>query len=325
MKAVIIKKPGGSEQLIVDTHTKPVPKNDEILINVKATAVNRTDIIHRESKQRYFDFPILGVEVAGIVEQIGENANIKVGTRVMGLVNGGGYAQYVTMPMNRAMIIPDNLSFVEAAAIPEVFLTAYQTLFWHGQLKEKETVLIHAGGSGVGTAAIQLAKQLKQAKVLTTAGSRVKLDYVSNLGADICISYKEQQFDSEVLKATNNKGANVILDFVGASYWEKNLNSIAVDGRWILIGLLGGSNIDNFNMWELMDKRIQLIGTLLTPRSDAYKSKLTKEFVDTVMPLFKDKKIKPIIDSTFMLEEVQNAHRHMQNNANIGKIILRVN
>lgn len=148
MKAVIIKKPGGSEQLIVDTHTKPVPKNDEILINVKATAVNRTDIIHRESKQRYFDFPILGVEVAGIVEQIGENANIKVGTRVMGLVNGGGYAQYVTMPMNRAMIIPDNLSFVEAAAIPEVFLTAYQTLFWHGQLKEKETVLSMQGVVG---------------------------------------------------------------------------------------------------------------------------------------------------------------------------------
>jgi len=325
MKAVIIKSPGGPEQLLIDKRRKPVPKDDEILIKVKAAAINRTDIIQRKSgRNKYLDAPILGVEVAGIVEQVGENSDIQVGTRVMGLVNGGGYAEYAVMPMDRVMIIPENLSFVEGAAIPEVFLTAYQTLFWHGQLKERETVLIHAGGSGVGTAAIQLAKQLKQAKVITTAGSHEKLDFVAQLGADIRISYKEQQFDTEVLKATKNKGVNVILDFVGASYLNKNFNSIAVDGRWVLIGLLGGSEIEKFNLWNLMQKRIQLIGTLLTPRSDEYKSKLTKEFIDVVLPLFNKEMVKPIIDCTFTLEGVQEAHKHMESNANIGKIILQI-
>lgn len=326
MKAVLIKSPGGPEQLAVDTHPKPVPKEDEILIKVKAAAINRTDIIQRKSGQnKYIDAPILGVEVAGIVEEVGDNSDIQVGTRVMGLVNGGGYAEYAVMPTDRVMIIPENLTHVEAAAIPEVFLTAYQTLFWHGDLKERESVLIHAGGSGVGTAAIQLAKQLKQAKVLTTAGSQNKLDYISKLGADICISYKEQQFDTEVLKATNNEGVNVILDFVGASYWTKNFNSIAVDGRWVLIGMLGGSEVEKFNLWSLMQKRIQLIGTLLTPRSNEYKSKLTKEFIDIVLPLFNQKKVKPIVDSIFKLEEVQEAHKYMESNANIGKIILQIN
>jgi putative PIG3 family NAD(P)H quinone oxidoreductase len=257
--------------------------------------------------------------------ETGEGANIQTGTRVMGLVNGGGYAQYALMPADRAMKIPDNLSFEEAAAIPEVFLTAYQTLFWLGELTDQETVLIHAGGSGVGTAAIQLAKKLTKAKIITTAGSKEKLDFCYSLGADICINYKEQSFDKEILKATNNQGVDVILDFIGASYWEKNLKSIKTDGRWVLIGILGGTVVEKVNLMELLLKRVQLKGTLLTPRSDKYKKELTEEFVKKAMPLFRKNEIKAIVDHVFPFEEVQRAHEHMEANKNVGKIILQIN
>ncbi|MDM5304786.1 NAD(P)H-quinone oxidoreductase [Peribacillus frigoritolerans] len=325
MKAVVVKEPGGAEQLLFKDFSKPVPGKGEILIKVKASAINRTDIVSREGKSGYMANPILGIEVSGEVVETGEGANIQTGTRVMGLVNGGGYAQYALMPADRAMKIPDNLSFEEAAAIPEVFLTAYQTLFWLGELTDQETVLIHAGGSGVGTAAIQLAKKLTKAKIITTAGSKEKLDFCQSLGADICINYKEQSFDEEILKATNNQGVDVILDFIGASYWEKNLKSIKTDGRWVLIGILGGTVVEKVNLMELLLKRVQLKGTLLTPRSDEYKKELTEEFVKKAMPLFRKNEIKAIVDHVFPFEEVQRAHEHMEANKNVGKIILQVN
>lgn len=323
MKAIIVKQPGGPEQLKVTEHPKPEPKSDELLIKVQAAAINRTDILNREGRSGYLDNPILGVEVSGIVEK--PAAGIEAGTRVMGLVNGGAYAEYAVMPADRAIVIPENLTFEEAAAIPEVYLTAYQTLFWLGKLRENETVLIHAGGSGVGTAAIQLAKQLKNAKVITTAGSKEKLDFARSLGADVCINYKEQNFDEEVLKATEGQGVNLILDFIGASYWGGNLNSIKVDGRWVLIGLLGGAEIEKLNLMDVMKKRIQLTGTLLTPRSDQYKANLTNDFASSALDLFKTGQLKPIIDCVFPFDQIQQAHKHMENNKNIGKIILKTN
>ncbi|MFJ7308011.1 NAD(P)H-quinone oxidoreductase [Peribacillus frigoritolerans] len=325
MKAVVVKEPGGAEQLLFKDFSKPVPGKGEILIKVKASAINRTDIVSREGKSGYMANPILGIEVSGEVVETGEGANIQTGTRVMGLVNGGGYAQYALMPADRAMKIPDNLSFEEAAAIPEVFLTAYQTLFWLGELTDQETVLIHAGGSGVGTAAIQLAKKLTKAKIITTAGSKEKLDFCQSIGADICINYKEQSIDEEILKATDNQGVDVILDFIGASYWEKNLKSIKTDGRWVLIGILGGTVVEKVNLMELLLKRVQLKATLLTPRSDEYKKELTEEFVKKAMPLFRKNEIKAIVDHVFPFEEVQRAHEHMEANKNVGKIILQVN
>lgn len=324
MKAVTVKKPGGAEQLEIRDFDKPIIHEGELLIKVKACAINRSDIISREGKSGYLANPILGIEVSGEVVEAAKGTNFERGTRVMGLVNGGGYAEYVVMPADRAMVIPDSLTFEEAAAIPEVFLTAYQTLFWLGELKDNNTVLIHAGGSGVGTAAIQLAKQMTNAKIITTAGSKEKLDFCRLLGADITINYKEQSFDDEVLKATQQKGADVILDFIGASYWEKNVRSIQTDGRWVLIGILGGTIVEKVNIMELLLKRIQLKGTLLTPRSDEYKKDLTKEFVNVAMPLFEQGKIKPIVDKVFPLEEIQDAHRHMEANKNLGKIIVRV-
>ncbi|WP_449354888.1 NAD(P)H-quinone oxidoreductase [Virgibacillus natechei] len=324
MKAIVVKQPGGAEQLQVAEQPKPELKSGELLIKVKAAAVNRTDILSREGKSAYMEDPILGIEVAGIVEASGSGTDDKTGLRVTGLVNSGGYAEYAVMPADRAMEIPEALSFEEAVAMPEVFLTAYQTLYWLGNLHENETVLIHAGGSGVGTAAIQLAKQLTNANVITTAGSEEKLEFCRSLGADVGINYKEQNFDEEVMKATNNQGVDLILDVIGASYWEKNLNSINVDGRWILIGVLGGAVIDQLNLMDIMSKRIKLIGTLLTPRSDDYKAALTTDFAEKSMPLFENKKLKPVIDHVFSLDEAQQAHEHMESNKNIGKIVLKV-
>ncbi|MFC4023624.1 NAD(P)H-quinone oxidoreductase [Oceanobacillus longus] len=324
MKAITVKQPGGAEQLQITEQPKPELHEGELLIKVKSAAVNRSDIVNREGRSGYLKNPNLGIEVAGIVEQAGPGTEIEVGTRVMGLVNGGGYAEYAVMPAERAMVIPEGLSFKEAAAIPEVFLTAYQTLFWLGRLKEGETVLIHAGGSGVGTAAIQLAKQLCEAKIITTAGSKEKLDFARSLGADHCINYKEQDFAEEVLQATNQQGVDLILDFIGASYWKGNISSIKVDGRWVLIGVLGGAKIEEVNLLELMSKRIQLTGTLLTPRSDPYKAELTADFASSALKLFETKQLKPIIDHVFDFENIQQAHLHMEQNKNIGKIILKV-
>ncbi len=324
MRVITVKKPGGAEQLQLSEREKPKLNSGELLIKVEAAAINRTDIINRQSSSGYLNLDVLGIEVAGIVEESGSDTAIEPGTKVMGLVNGGGYAEYAVMPADRAMIIPDNLSFEEAAAIPEVYLTAYQTLFWLGELQEKETVLIHAGGSGVGTAAIQLARQLADAHIITTAGSSEKLDFCKSLGADHTINYKLQEFDKEVLAVTDGQGAAVILDFIGASYYRKNLNSIQMDGRWILIGLLGGAQLENVNLMEMMSKRIQWKGTLLTPRSDQYKEKLTADFAGRALPLFKQGRLKPVIDKVFPMEEVQEAHRRMESNQNIGKIILKM-
>lgn len=323
MKGIIVREPGGSDQLELTDLPIPTLSDGELLIKVETAAVNRTDIVTREGKSGYAKSAILGVEVAGIVEKTSETSHFKIGDRVMGLVNGGGYAEYAVMPANRALKIPDNLSFEEAAAIPEVFLTAYQTLYWIGKLKRHETVLIHAGASGVGTAAIQLAKQVSDAKVIVTAGSKERLEFCKQLGADTLINYKEQSFDEEVLQATDGEGVDVILDFIGASYWEKNLASIKKAGRWVLIGVLGGGVVEKVNLMELMAKYVQLSGTLLTPRSDEYKADLTKEFAEVVMPHLERGNIKPIIDTVFPIEEVATAHNYMEENRNIGKIILR--
>ncbi|MGG0935827.1 NAD(P)H-quinone oxidoreductase [Brevibacillus centrosporus] len=325
MKAVVVEKPGGPEELKIMEVPIPTPAEGELLVRVKAGAINRTDILARKGGGSAYKKATnrLGVEMAGVVEEVGNQAGAwEAGDKVMGLVSGG-YAEYVVIPADRAMRIPDNLSYIEAAAIPEVFLTAYQTLYWIGKLQEGETVLIHAGASGVGTAAIQLAKQVSKANVIVTAGSAEKLAYCKELGADHVIDYKQAAFEQEVERITDSKGANLILDFIGASYWKKNIQSASMDGRLVLIGTLGGKETD-VDLSELMGKRLQVTGTLLTPRSDAYKAELSQELAQKILPLFESGVIKPIIDRVFPLEEIQLAHRRMEANENIGKIIFRV-
>lgn len=326
MKAWTFKEPGGRDQLVLVDVPIPTPTADDILIKVESTAVNRTDILTRSRLGQPKPYPILGVEVSGVVEKAAPNfPEIEEGMRVAGLVNQGGYAEYALMPANRAIVLPDTISTTEGAAIPEVFLTAYQTMFWLGELKQGETVLIHAAGSGVGTAAIQLAsRKITDAYIIATAGSEKKLEMAKALGAQVTVNYKEEDFAEKVLEVTDGRGADVILDFIGASYWNQNLKSAAVDSRWVLIGTLGGAEIANFSIADLMVKRISLKGTLLTPRSDEYKAALTQEFAKRIIPFFEEDIIQPIIHSVLDFEDLPEAHRQMEANENIGKIILEV-
>ncbi|GAB4073984.1 NAD(P)H-quinone oxidoreductase [Barrientosiimonas marina] len=324
MKSVIVKQKEDGNILATTDNPAPEMGPEDLLVKVHHAAVNRTDILNKKGKVNYAVNPILGVEAAGTVVDANGSRSFSEGDRVMGLVNGGGYAEYAVMPADRAMPIPQSLSFAEAAAIPEVFLTAYQTLFWIAELKYQETVLIHAGASGVGTAAIQLAKQLRDAQVIVTAGSEEKLQFCRELGADVLINYKEQSFADAVQEATNAQGVDVILDFVGARYWDKNLASIKEGGRWVLIGVLGGSELSSADLMPLMSKYVQLTGTLLTPRSDAYKAELSKEFTRVVTNELERGSIRPVIDRIFPIDEANEAHEYMETNSNIGKIILEV-
>lgn len=326
MKAWTIKQPGGRDQLIIKDQPLPNPTKDEVLVKVDSTAINRTDIMTREDSSLKAPYPILGVEISGIVEkEVPNYPELKRGTRVAGLVNRGGYAEYAVMPANRAIVVPDSMSLIDAAAIPEVFLTAYQTMFWLGELKPQETILIHAAGSGVGTAAIQLAsRKITDANIIATAGSKHKLEMAKALGAQHTINYKKEDFAKKVLDYTNGHGADVILDFVGASYWEQNLKSAAIDGRWILIGTLGGAEVEKISISDLMKKRLSLKGTLLTPRSDDYKAKLTQEFSKRIIPFFEEDIIQPIIHSVLSFEDLPEAHRQMEASENTGKIIIQI-
>lgn len=323
MKAWSIKEPGNREVLELREFAEPVAQKGELLVQVKAAGVNRTDTITRGNSALTPPYPILGVEVSGVVvANHSTDWTLEVGTRVAGLVNHGGYGEYVTMPADRAIRLPDSMTFEEGAAVPEVFLTAYQTLYLLGELENDEKVLIHAAGSGVGTAAIQLARQLSDATIFATAGSSEKLSKAKALGADVAVNYKESDFAEEIKNHTDGKGVDVILDFVGAQYWDQNLRSAAVDARWVLIGTLGGAMVENVSLIDLMKKRIALKGTLLTPRSDAYKAQLTKEFSKEALPLFNEGSLKPVIHSVIPFGNLPEAHRQMEDNENIGKIIL---
>lgn len=326
MRAVIIKESGGPEQLVLGEVPTPRPAAGELLVRVKATALNRADILQRQGKYPppAGASPILGLEMAGIVEEVGEACQgWKSGDRVFGLLPGGGYAEYAVIPGDMALPLREDLSFEEGAAIAEVFLTAYQALFWLGSLQKGGQVLVHAGASGVGTAAIQLAKACG-ARVFATAGSQEKLQACHSLGADLALNYKEGPFAPKVQAAAGSEGVQVILDFVGAPYWEQNLDCLGMDGKLILISTLGGTQPEKFNLGPFLAKRLQLTGTTLRSRSLSYKTRLTQDFAEKALPLFHEGRLKPIIDRTFSWNQVQDAHRYMEDNRNIGKIVLKV-
>jgi len=324
MKAVLVQEPGDAGQLYIGDYPAPEYKENEIRVKVKATAVNRADILQRQGHYPppKGASPIMGLEIAGVVDEVGSKVTKwKVGDRIFGLLEGGGYAEYVTLNEDMAMPIPDSLSFEEAAAIPEVYLTGYQTLFWIGGLKQGERVLIHAGASGVGTAAIQMAKE-KGAYVVVTAGSNEKCEACRKLGANLAINYKTDSF-AEVIKASiGSSSIDVVLDFIGASYWEQNLEVLGMDGRHVLISTLGGSKLQNVDLRVIMNKRLTLTGTTLRSRDRDYKIRLVQEFIETMLPMFVKGRLKPVIDRVFPITEVQDAHRYMEANKNIGKIVL---
>ncbi len=326
MQAVIVNQPGGPEELSIGEVPTPEPGAGELLIRVEAAAVNRADIFQRQGR-----YPppegaseILGLDAAGRVEAVGEDIQrFEAGDRVFGLLPGGGYAQYAIFHEDMVMRTPPSLSSEEAAAIPEVFLTAFQALFWLGDFQAGNRVLIHAGASGVGTAAIQLAKE-RAAELIATTSSGGKTEACVTLGADVAIDYETQDFAEEIRRATGGGGVNLIIDFIGASYWEQNVESLALDGRVVLLAMLGGSTIDQFSLSDLFQKRGHLITSTLRSRTRSYQIRLTREFANDFLSRFEDGTLKPVIDRVFPWTEAADAHRYMEADRNVGKIVLNI-
>jgi NADPH2:quinone reductase len=325
MTVIGISKPGGPEVLLPETRALPVPGPHEILIKVAAAGVNRPDVAQRSGSYPpppgASDLP--GLEVAGSVAALGDGVvKHKVGDNVMSLVAGGGYAQYVTAPEAQAMAIPAALSMIEAGATPETLMTVWHNVFERGALRSGETLLIHGGSSGIGTMAIQLAKAFGS-KVIVTVGSQEKADACLKLGADRAINYKTEEFVAEVKTATGGHGADIILDMVGGDYIERNYDAAAIEGRIVQIALLGGPKA-TVNFAKLMVKRLHHTGSTLRPRSPADKAAMVLAIEAKVLPLLREAKVKPLIDSTFPLEKAADAHRRMETSEHIGKIVLTV-
>lgn len=326
MKAIRFETPGEPNVLKLGEFNTPEPKENELLVKVKAIALNRADTLQRKGKYPppAGASPILGLEIAGVVTDMGkEVTKWDKGDKIFGLIPGGGYAEYAVINKEMAMPVPGNLSMLEAAAIPEAFLTAYQSLIWYGKLKKDETVLIHAGASGVGTAAIQIARELG-AKIVVTASKR-KHQACINLGAEMTIDYKNESFEKKILEFTNDKGADLIIDFIGGPYFNQNITSLNIDGRLIILAILGGGKVDEFDLKKLLSKRITILGSTLRSRKLDYQIKLTKEFSEFALKKFNLGKLHPVIDSIFEWDKVAEAHKYMEENKNIGKIALIVN
>ncbi len=334
MKAIYIKEFGGAENLeIREVDNLPSPTDAQVLVKVKASALNRADLMQRKglypapkgSQER-----ILGLEFAGKIAEIGENVkDFKVGDRVFGITAGGAQAEFLLTEASLLARILENLSFTEAAAIPEAFITANDAIFTQGNLCKGETLLIHAVASGVGLAALQLAKANK-IKVIGTSRTADKLEKCRDLGLDSAIvtdkniSENPKQFAEAVRAENDGNGVNVILDLVGASYFKANLESLALKGRLILVGLVGGRTAE-FNLGLALTKRAKIIGTVLRSRSVAEKAEATRSFIDNVLPLIEKGLVKPNLDKVFQFDEIGKAHEYLESNESFGKIVLMIN
>jgi putative PIG3 family NAD(P)H quinone oxidoreductase len=325
MKAIVVKTDDGKFHLVWEEVPDIILEPDEVLVDIKATAVNRADLLQAMGlyPPPSGESDILGLEMAGVISAVGDQAaGRRVGDQVMGLLSGGGYAQQVAIHPQMLLQLPDNWSFAQGAAIPEVWLTAFSNLFLEGKLEPGRHVMIHAGGSGVGTAGIQLAREAN-AVVFVTAGSAPKLDRCRALGASLAVNYKEQNFVQEVMAVTQDQGVDLILDPVGGAYLNQNLNLLRENGRLINIGLLGGSSAE-INLGAVLGKSLRIIGTRLRSRSLAEKIEITHKFAERFLPMLEDGKLEPVIDSIYPIQEAQAAHDYVKQNKNTGKVILEI-
>jgi NADPH2:quinone reductase len=325
MKAIIITRPGGSEVLEVQDRPKPDPGIGQIRVRVRASALNRADILQREGN---YPVPpgvpadISGMEYVGEVDSLGPSATLwKVGDRVMGIVGGGGHAEFLTVHEREGMPVPKSMSWEDAAAIPEAFLTAHDALFTRLKLVTGETLLIHAVGSGVGTAALQIAR-VAGATVVGTARSAGKLDRAKKLGLDVGIDASRGDWAAQVESAIGAERVHAVMDLVGGNYLDGNMRVLALRGRIVSVGLTAGTNAQ-FNMGMLMRKRLTIVGTVLRARPIEEKIELARDFSAHGVPLFESGRLKPVVDRVFSFAEIRAAHALMESNQTFGKIVLR--
>lgn len=326
MDAIVVHESGRKgdwNSLSLDKAALPTVNPGEVLVKVEACSVNRADLLQRRGlyPPPPGASPIMGLDFAGVVvEKTPQVADWHPGDRVFGIIAGGGYGRYVAVRADHLVAIPDNLDFVGAAAAAEVFFTAFFNLFGEARASAGETLLVHGGGSGVGTAAIQLA-HAQGVTTITTAGSQQKLERCLDLGADFGINYQTEDFAARVLEFTQGRGVDIVLDWIGGPYLSKHLEILKPQGRLVIIGLMGGARVE-INLAPVVAKRLRLIGSMLRVQSPEAKAALTRSFAAQVRPLLATGKVRPVIDRVFPLEAVEEAHQYMKDNRHFGKIVL---
>ena len=325
MKAVVLRTHGGLEALQIEDVASPVMGEYDILVSVAATALNRADLLQRMGfypDPFPSDVEIPGLEFAGRVSAKGARVTAwNIGDAVMGVVSGGAYAEELVIHERQAIAVPSNVSVNDAAAIPEVFITAWDALVLQGGLTSGRWCMVHAGASGVGTASIQIAKAIGARIIVTCSAGKVQA--CKNLGADVVVDYGSQDFVEEVAKATNNVGVDVILDVIGGEYVDRNIASLAVKGRIIQVGVMAGKPLP-FNVGSLLAKRASITGTVLRARPLEEKVAISQRFAAELLPLFETGALKPIIDSRYAFANIAEAHEFMASNGNVGKIIIDI-
>ncbi len=326
MKAIVLEDFGGPEVMVLGEAQKPEPAANQVLVKVHATSVNKPDVM-----QRMGQYPapkgeseILGLEIAGVIENIGtEVSKWQVGDKVFALVAGGGYAEYCTAYEDHIMPIPEALDFNQAACICETYITAYLNVFLLGQLSGEQSVLLHGGGGGVNTAAIQLSKHLTPQVTTFVTCSSGKVERVKALGVDHVIDYQQQSFADEIKQISDGRGVDVILDHIGGPYHQDNMRSLALGGTLMQIGVSKGVKAE-INLAQMMVRRQRIIGSVLRSRPIEEKAKIIKQFQQTVMPLFANKTIEPLIFDVLQLSQAAEAHQIMESSQHFGKIVLEV-
>ncbi|MBA0052778.1 NAD(P)H-quinone oxidoreductase [Streptomyces sp. AJS327] len=323
MHAITIPEPGDASALTWAEVPDPEPAEGQVLVDVVASGVNRADLLQR---QGFYDpppgaSPYPGLECSGRVAALGPGVSgWSVGDEVCALLAGGGYAERVAVPVGQLLPVPEGVSLTDAGGLPEVVCTVWSNVFMHAALRPGETLLVHGGGSGIGTMAIQLAKTLG-ARVAVTAGSDAKLRRCAELGADVLVNYREQDFLSELREATDGHGADVILDIVGARYLERNVRALATDGRLVIIGLQGGATAE-LNLGALLRKRASVAATSLRGRPEEEKARIVAEAREHVWPLLADGRVRGVVDRTIPLREAAEAHRVLEESTHVGKVLL---
>jgi NADPH2:quinone reductase len=327
MRYMTTTGPGGPEVLAPGTIATPQPAADEVLIRVQAAGVNRPDVLQRKGlyPPPPGASPIIGLEVAGVVVAVGPDVTgFAVGEPVCGLANGGGYAEYCAVPATQCLPWPRGYDAVRAAALPETFFTVWANLFLHGRFSRGETVLIHGGTSGIGVTAIQLAREFGATAVYATAGSEEKCAACLRLGATAAINYRNEDFAERIACLTEGRGVDVVIDIVGAPYFQRNMDSLAFDGRLVEVATQFGTRVENFDLLQVMRKRLTVTGSTMRPRTTAQKAAIAAELRRQVWPVLDAGRIAPVIHAVFPLEQAAEAHRVMESSTHIGKLMLTV-